>query len=77
MYVVAKYLQRLHMFCIEPVLSTKNESKGHFPYAHQCWDYYVSASLSFEVDALTSKNQAGGIVRWRVHMLYACYPPNV
>ena len=65
------------MFCTELVLSTKDGSKGHLSYAHQCWDYYVSSSLSFEVDALTFKDQNGGIVRWRMHMLYACYPPDV
>ena len=65
------------MFCTELVLSTEDASEGHFSYAHQCWDYYVSSSLSLDVDALTSKDQAGGVVRRRMHMLYACYPPDV
>lgn len=74
---MAKISQRLHMLCTELVLSPKDAPEGHFSYDHQCWDYDVSTSLSLEVYALTSKDQAGGIVRWRMHMLYACYPPDV
>lgn len=65
------------MFCTELVLPTKDVSERHYSYDRRCSDCYVSSSLSIEVYALTSRDQAGGAVRWRMHMLYACYPPDI
>ena len=65
------------MFCTELVLSTKDGSEGHHSYVHQYANCYVSSSLSLEVYVLTSRDQAGGVVRRRMYMLYACHPPDV
>ena len=65
------------MFCTELVLSTKDASDGHYSYDHQCSNCYVSSPVALEIHALTSRDQARGVVRWRVNMLYACYSPGV